>query len=175
MKNLDILEKKLNIATELMEELNFDDIEICVPTIPDITDIEIIQPKNLTEPIKEEEVFSIDSLKNDFIMIRSNVLQLISTGQRILASASVIDVSDMKAPTLNALASLQETLGNNLHLMVTVYKEICEIEKMRMCVNGKPVDGVGSQNISTGNVTNNTQIVFSGGTADLLKLIKDNS
>lgn len=170
----EILERKLNIATELIDELNIEEYEIVAPDYNTSTELVAVDTTN-TElvTVDKQEVFTIEGLKQDFILIRQNVMKLITTGQRILDSASLLDVADMKAAQLNALSSLQETLGNNLKLLVNIYKEICEIEKMRLGVSGKVPDG-SVQQLNTGTITNNNTIVFSGDTSQLLDIIKQN-
>ena len=163
MKSLQILEDKLNIATDLIDKLDIEDYDI-IPSVP----MEIT-----TKSSSGEEVFSIDALKSDFMLIRQNVIKLVATGQRILDSASIIDISDMKASQLSALSSLQETLGNNLKLLVNIYREICEIERMRLGMTGKPSTIPSAQQINSGNTINN--IVFSGDTSSLLDIIKQHS
>lgn len=168
------LEKKLNIATELIDELNIDDLAVVLPSSKDVVEAEVVDCGELV-PVSENdrEIFSLESLKSDFIMIRQNVMKLIANGQRILDSASLLDVSDMKASQLTALSNLQETLGNNMKLMVGIYKEICEIEKMRIGITGSKQEG--SVQIATGNnITNNNTIVFAGDTTQLLDIIKEN-
>lgn len=164
MKDFDfeLLEKKLNIATELVDELDISSHEVMV--MPTIDDTLVTLDSN--------EVFSIDSLKSDFILIRQNVMKLITTGQRILDTASVLDISDLKAAQLSALSTLQQTIGSNLKLMVSIYKEICEIEKMRIGISGKVPEG-SVQQINSGNTNHNT-IVFAGDTSALLDIIKEN-
>jgi hypothetical protein len=166
MKSLESLEKKLNIASSLIDELEIDNYDIIpsnsITNLPEITKVDE----------KGDEVFSLETLKSDFMMIRQNVMKLISTGQRILDTASLIDVSDMKASQLTALSQLQQTLGNNLKLMVDCYREISEIEKIRLCATGK-VTEAGATQVNTANTVNNT-IVFSGDTNSLLDIIKQN-
>lgn len=170
-KKFEQLEKKLNIATELVDELSFPEYELV-----DVVDAELVlpEPKELAVVEESTEVFSLATLKSDFVMIRQNVMKLIGTGQRILDSVSVIDVDDMKASQLQALSQLQGTLGSNMQLLVSIYKEICEIERMRLGLSGKPTEGGTVQQLNSGNVTNNNTIVFSGDTNELLNIIKQN-
>jgi hypothetical protein len=169
MKEFDfaLLEKKLNIATELIDELDIESHELSMLPSIDITPSIVASVS-----ADSHEIFSIDSLKSDFILIRNNVMKLITTGQRILESASVLDVGDLKPATLSALATLQQTVGSNLKLMVSIYKEICEIEKMRLGISGKVPDGSVEQR--HGSTTTNNTIVFSGNTSALLDIIKEN-
>lgn len=163
MNNFDLLESKLNIANNLIEELNIDDYEIALPTTTAISTIVSEESTN--------EVFSLDTLKNDFIVIRQNVLKLISTGQRILDTSAILDPSDMKASQLTALSLLQQTLGNNLKLLVDIYKEIVNIEKTRSNIAGKIPEGTNV--VNQGNIVNNN-VIFSGSTDNLLSFLKEN-
>ena len=129
-------------------------------------------------PIVVEEinndVFELNNLKSDFMLIRQNVLKLISTGQRFMESVSIVDPSDLKASQIQAISGMHETLGNNLKLLIDLYKQIADIETLRNKRGGK-LNTETNQSISTGNtITNHNQIVFAGTSDDLLKLIKDN-
>ena len=153
------LEKKFSMAETLVEELT--------------TVMEDIQQETLPEPIpiieeeKNETVLSMDSLRQDFLLVRNNIIKLVNTGQRILDSVSVLELEDLKASQLDALSNLQATLGNNLQLLISIYKDISIIEKSRQ----KPVSKITEQvPVVNGNVTNN-QIMFSGSSAQLLELI----
>lgn len=184
---LEILEKKLNIANGLIDELNFDDIE--VPDSRDdelkdilIDDTPVVVPEICTELSTEVldseetkfEVFTLENLKTDFLLIRNNIIKLVNSGQRILDTASLLDVSDMKAQQLQAIASIQQTLGNNLESLVKIYKQIVEIEKLRSKekkTDSNPANG--STLVNSGTVVNN-QIMFNGDTSQLLDFIKQN-
>lgn len=165
----ELLEKKLNIATTLIEELDFDDYEIELPeTRSDLQDIQ------KTELVEEScnEVFSLDTLKSDFVIIRQNILKLISTSQRVLDSCAILDPSDIKPATLASIAELQNSLGNNISLLVKVYAEVAKIEGIR---NKNKAGNKVDSNINQGTViTNNTQILYSGSTSDLLSFMKEN-
>jgi len=167
------LEEKLNIATDLIAELNIDAVE---PPEIQAALAEPITAELVPVDNEKEEVFSLAVLKSDFLLIRQNVMKLVSTGQRIMDSVSVLDVSDMKAAQLSAISSLQKTLGDNLQLMISIYREICEIERLRLGLSGTPQEG-GVQQIATGNTVNNTtnNIVFTGDTSQLLDIIKEHS
>lgn len=158
--NLDILEQKLNIANELIDELDLD-----MPTEL----IEVV--KYETVPVDNRfEVFTLESLKSDFVAIRQHIMKLILSGQRILETASLMDVSDLKAPQIMALSSLQKTLGDNSKLLIDIYRQIGEIEKLRS--KERPPEPNGSI-VNSGTVVNN-QILFNGDTSQLLDFIKQN-
>ena len=165
---LEKLEKKLNVASALVEDLTavVEEFEQDLPVVRETISGEIVTIEQ--EDIK---VFELDNLKTDFQIIRTNILKLVKNGQRILDTASVIDVSDLSSKQLEALASLQQVIGNNLKLLVDCYKSIADIEKLR-AKEQKKADAIPGA-INMGQVTNNN-IIFSGGTNDLLDLIKQN-
>ncbi len=168
MKSLNKLEEKFNIANNLVEELSsvVEDLEF--DNLPDL----VSSPNEITLPQDTPvEVFSLDTLKSDFMLVRNNIIKLINTGQRILDAASVVDVSDLKASQLQALSDLQSTLGNNLKMLISTYKEIADIETSRNKAGIKTQEGI--SNVNTGTITNNN-IVFSGSSDELLNLIKQN-
>lgn len=159
---LEALEKKFNLAETLVEELDELVAELEAPDSDLSTEVvtgEIVAV--------DEKVLDISSLRQDFGLVRNNVIKLVNTGQRILDSACVLDIADLKASQLDALANLQATLGNNLKLLMDIYKDIAAIEKSRA---GMPVSKPEQTNINNGNVTNNN-IVFTGSTSELLTMI----
>jgi hypothetical protein len=159
---LERLEKKLNITTELVQEMTevIEEFEIAEPTPVVVAE--------LVSSEKPVEVFTLEILKSDFMLIRNNIMKLVADGQRTLSSASVIDVSDLKASTIQALAGLQVAIGGNLKMLIDSYKIIVEIEKLRQ--KEKPmIQTMGAVNMGTVN-----NIAFSGSTSELLQLIHDN-
>lgn len=166
---LEKLEKKLNIASSLVEDLTavVEEFGHDLPALTDTVEGEIVVPE-----AEEVRVFEIDNLKTDFQIIRTNILKLVNNGQRILDTASVVDVADLSSKQLEALACMQQTIGNNLKLLIDCYKSIADIEKLRAKEQKKSDAALGGA-INMGQVTNNN-IIFSGGTNDLLDLIKQN-
>lgn len=167
---LEKLEKKLNVANNLVVQLTEaveTEFGFTVPAV----NIEAPVPEVVPEVVEDVRVFELDGLKTDFQLIRSNILKLVTNGQRILDTASVVDVADLSAKQLEALAQLQQTIGNNLKLLIDCYKSIADIEKLRQ-KESKKFDP-GPANVNMGSVTNNN-ILFSGDTNQLLELIKSN-
>jgi hypothetical protein len=162
-----LLEKKLNIATNLVDELEIEECDIFLPSSASEYPVQTLVEKLPTN----NEVFSIDTLKTDFIMIRQNVMKLIATGQRVCDSASLVDVSDMKPSTLQAIAILHQTLGSNIKLMVDIYKQIADIEKTRD--KTRPKDEQPNVVTNSGTIVNNN-IAFQGDISELLEIINQN-
>lgn len=169
--NFDALEKKLNIASSLIDELDLDNYEIAMPEIATTTALAVINPEEYSD-----EIFSVETLKKDFIIIRQSVMKLIATGQRVLDTISLIDPSDLKGPQISAISGLIQTLGVNSKLMVDIYKEIVMIEKTRSQTKAGGGAGNGTQQsglVNQGTVNNNN-IIFSGSTENLLSFLKEN-
>jgi len=165
--NFDSLEKKLNIATTLIDELDIENYEIMTPEV-------MTQSLTVVGEEQSDEIFSIETLKKDFIIIRQSIMRLISTGQRVLDTVSLIDPSDLKGPQISAISTLIQTLGVNSKLMVDIYKEIVSIEKTRSQTKaggGKTPQTSGVVNQGT---VNNNNIIFSGSTDNLLSFLKEN-
>jgi hypothetical protein len=169
LKKMAKLEEKFNVANGLVHELTavVDEMGEKLPQLMPVTG-------EVVEAIEENpRAFEMDNLKQDFQLIRTNVLRLINNGQRILDTASVIDVSDLSAKHLEALASLQQTIGNNLKLLIDCYKQLADIEKLRQkeikLTKCDPTMGM----VNTGTVVNNN-ILFQGDTSQLLDLIQQN-
>lgn len=164
-KKLQNLEQKFNLAENLIEELSatIDDISCTELAVAEITEGELTT-------VEDEKILSVATLKQDFLLVRNNLIRLINTGQRILDSASQLEISDLKASQLDALSNLQSTLGNNMQMLISLYKDIAGIEKSRQ--KPAPKSLVPEQNSGTINTTNN-QIVFAGDSSQLLKLLNE--
>jgi len=152
--NLEKLEEKFNLQKTHSEEI--------INKIDKDINLEEIDTKN----IPEEELFSFEQLKNDYLMIRQELMKLIQLGQKILANASELEIYDLKAGQLMALAQLQDSVSRNLELMIDIYKKLTEIKK-NLEVSKEEKKEENSFNIQNA--------IFTGSTAELLKMIKENS
>jgi len=152
--NLEKLEEKFNLQKIHSEEI--------INKIDKDINLEEIDTKN----IPEEELFSFEQLKNDYLMIRQELMKLIQLGQKILANASELEIYDLKAGQLMALAQLQDSVSRNLELMIDIYKKLTEIKK-NLEVSKEEKKEENSFNIQNA--------IFTGSTAELLKMIKENS
>lgn len=159
LKKLEKLEEKFNTATELIDEL--------VLPVTEVLEPEIIEPGTDVE-LRETSLFTMSQLKQDFEMIRRNTMKLINNGQQLLDRAQLLDISDMKASQLEALSSLQGTIGANLKMMMEIYKDLVDIENN----TGKKQAKEQAVAVNNGTVNN---ITFTGTNSDLLKLINENS
>ena len=168
------LEKKFGAAQTAVEQIDDLVAELGINEI----DVEpqgalVPVPDNLPAVPSDEliELFSTQQLMGDFVMVRSNLIKLINTGQNILASCQILDLSDLKASQLEALSNLQRTIADNTRALLEIYKDMAAIEKARNAGKAKTVE-VPAGNVMTGPVSQ-TNIVFQGNTADLMKLINN--
>jgi len=159
-KMLENLEKKFNVATKLAEDLELLSVEVGIPDL---------------EPISENceeitEVFSLRQLKQDAELVHRNLRSLVLKGQRIMDQTDALDIADLKASQIESLSSLQNTIANNLKLIIDIYKQIAEIEKIKGTTLNK-FSGEQPSMVNTGTVVNN-QILFNGSPNDLLNILK---
>lgn len=168
-KKLKQLEKKFSLAKEVLDELPTTESELVVAEVCEVGEkqLDIVDPENQTVA---EDVFSIESLKADFIIVRQNLLKLINTGQTILTQVQFMDVGDMHPQHLSALATLQTTVGQNLKLLIDIYEKIIRIEKMKK--GAKP--GEEDKDEGSGNMKIDKAIVFTGSTKELLSMMNEN-
>lgn len=178
-QKLQNLEKRFGLASQQIDDVTDLVTELVGPLdgnlpVPSVgTDVEVVDTEVGTlTPIVEEPLFELDQLKLDFAMVRSNLIKLVNSGQRMLESAGVLDIADLKASQLDALSTLQNTIANNLKMMMEIYKDMAAIEKARRSLPA-PKGGDVQAPVNMGTV-NNTQVVFAGSTAELLEVIKNN-
>ena len=158
---LENLETKFGMAKSLVDDLS--------ELVEEFTSNDLIvlpNEQNLPTTIDDSPMINIGFLKQDFQLVRQNIIKLVNSGQRILDEACELDLSDMKPSTLSALSELQSTIGNNLKLLIDMYKTMTDIEK-----NVKPTKG--NINESSSGIVNNTQnnVIFAGSSSALLELI----
>ena len=159
--NMEKLEKKFDMAkatvegaVEKLEELGEDLIE---------TGLEVIETS-------VEEVFTISLLKQDFMMVRKNLVALIAKGQRLLNTSSEMDATELKASQVEALSELQNSISANLKLLIDIYNQVADIEKAKRS-NQVEMYGHGGMPLNMGSVTTNN-IVFTGTPSELLSILK---
>jgi hypothetical protein len=150
------IEKEFNLTESLVEELGSisDNIQVIDNKLP-----AIINSTN-------NELINFDVLKQDFGLVRNSIINLMATGQTILNTACLLDISDLKASQLEALSNLQSTLGGNIKLLLDCYKTMSDIEKSKVKAVEKP------SSINNGEVINNN-ILFNGSSSELLDMISN--
>lgn len=161
------LEETFNLAKESLEEINIDEKEL---TVVEECDGEVCIPEVVDEDGEkiEEEIFSIKSLKTDFALTRQNLLKLINAGQNMLTQAQVLDLADMKGSQIEALATLQNTIGKNLKLLIDLYDKILNIEERK---NPKNPPKQEEEKGKGGGTHIDKAVIFNGSTKELLDLM----
>jgi hypothetical protein len=159
------LEDQFNMATSLVT-----DLETLVKDI-DENQLEIVDTSTGEITNCDESIMNLVMLKQDFTLVRNNIIKVVLAGQRILESASNIGFDEIKAGQIMALAQLQTALGSNIKLLMDCYKDIAVIEKSRK-------QTVVASTVNTGGVPivqHNENNIFVGSGDQLLKFINETS
>lgn len=174
---LKVLHKKFNMAENSVNKMT----EVIETIDEDLTDLEVVETsepgQNLPAELDTfEEVFTLPLLKQDFMSMRQNILAVINRGQTILNDTDQLDIGDMKASQLEALANLQRSTGENIKLLMGIYKDIIAVEKDKyVLLRGLSQENLGStegDNLQVGAGSNVTQnVIIAGGTHDILEAI----
>ena len=173
-QKLQNLEKRFGMASGLVNELDALVDEIGIEDIDTSPAGAVAVREDPGVPAEiEESIICMQQLKQDFQMIRSNLIKLIDTGQRFLVAAGTLDIGDLKASQLDALSNLQRTISDNAKMLLEIYKDIAAIEKARNAgkskMNANPTD---ASVVNTGHMTQNN-IIFQGSTKELMNLIEN--
>ena len=159
------LEDQFNMATSLVT-----DLETLVKDI-DENQLEIVDTSTGEITKCDESIMNLVMLKQDFTLVRNNIIKVVLAGQRILESASNIGFDEIKAGQIMALAQLQTALGSNIKLLMDCYKDIAVIEKSRKQTVVAPTVNTGGVPI----VQHNENNIFVGSGDQLLKFINETS
>src|SRR5208337_1053178 len=112
------LEDQFSMATSLVT-----DLEVLVQEI-DENQLEIVDTTTGEITNCDQSILNLVMLKQDFTLVRNNIIKVVLAGQRILESASNIGFDEIKAGHIMALAQLQTALGSNIKLLMDCYKDI---------------------------------------------------
>jgi hypothetical protein len=159
------LEDQFNMATSLVT-----DLETLVKDI-DENQLEIVDTTTGEITTCDESIMNLVMLKQDFTLVRNNIIKVVLAGQRILESASNIGFDEIKAGQIMALAQLQTALGSNIKLLMDCYKDIAVIEKSRKQAVVAPTVNTGGVPV----VQHNENNIFVGSGDQLLKFINETS
>jgi len=176
---LKALHEKFNMAEESINKMS-EVIEVLDDDLSSLEVTEIQEPgEHLPADLDSfEEVFTLDLLKQDFMAMRTNILAVINRGQGILEDTGNLDIGDMKASQLEALSSLQRSTGENIKLLMGIYKDIIAVEKDKyVLLRGLNQENLGANPQSPINVAEGgslTQnVIVAGSTHDILRLMED--
>ena len=159
--NMAKLEEKFDMAKATVEE--------AVETIEELGG-DLIEQEIEVIAVGAEEVFTVGLLKQDFMMVRKNLVALIAKGQRLLNTSSEMNATELKASQVEALSELQNSISANLKLLIDIYKQVADIEKAKRS-NLIEARDRGVVPVNLGNVTTNN-IVFTGTPSELLGILK---
>jgi hypothetical protein len=168
------LEKKLNTATKLLESLDEIDDELGISKeIDAANNIPMIAPDNFGAVVPydanvNEDVFTLQQLKQDFIMVRQNILSLVMKGQRVFDQVSILELSELKGSQIEAISALMKCISENTRSIIDIYKVIADIEKQKQSKAGAMFGADGGPSVNMGTVN---QIMFTGTPNELLDIL----
>ncbi len=112
--NTEKLQEKLDIAKDVLQKTS---------------EIVLLKEDKLIAYDDEEVVLNIKDLRDDFIKARKTLQNIIEKGEDLLNKIEILDIEDLKASQIQAIASLQSAIGSNTKLLLDIYKQRQEIEK----------------------------------------------
>lgn len=163
------LEEKLNLAKTAIEASDEAIEDLGITDLVDLSTGEVVEYHEEAKELSTipEEVFTLDILKKDFMMIRQILMGMVASGQRLLQSSGELDATELKASQIEAISSLNTSLVNNMKTLMDIYEQITKIEKHKY-------NKLGSQgevsNVNMGTQTTNN-IVFQGSANDLMEIL----
>lgn len=158
------LEENFNMAANLVT-----DLEVLVQEI-DENQLEVIDTTTGEISDPNESIMDLVMLRQDFVLVRNNIVKVVLAGQRILDDVSNIGFDEIKAGQIMALAQLQTALGGNIKLLMECYKDIAVIEKSR-----KQTVAPTTNPSRIPIVQQNANNIFVGSGNDLLRFINETS
>ncbi len=156
-KRMKKVEELFDASEKAMEECSLPDMEI-IPAVSDTEITEVTEDSSL-------KLFEMNELRSDFLLSRQNLQALLSRCQSLMEQVPKLDINDMKASQIDAIASLSNAITTQLQLMTSSYKVLAEIENLR---NPTP------KGVNVGKTEIQNQAVFVGSNSELLKLLKEN-
>lgn len=117
------------------------------------------------EEVKDGNVFDLTDLKKDFILAKRNLYTLIRKGQMLMNGIDDLDLEEMTGTKIMAIAQLSTSVAGQLKMLVEMYKDIADIEKMRRPDIPGVIHGAVQGDL-------NQNIVFAGDTSELMKYLK---
>jgi len=170
------LEKLLNIAENTIKqtEETLKEIDEIIPSNENLPQQQEEQ-MNENSDITHKEIFSLQQLKKDFELVRRNLISLVEAGQKLIQKIDVLNFTDLKASQIEALSNLQNVIGNNLKLVIDLYKQILELEDKSVTIEQKKQKQLLLENEKEKNPKNISQTnIYIGTLNDVLKELEGN-
>ncbi len=112
------------------------------------------------------ELFELEEIKASFVEVRRGLQSLIHKGTRLMNQTGSMQLKDMTASQVEAIAALSSVISGQMESMLSMYRTLMYVEKERNKVNQMPQQGM-SITGENPEVTNTT--IFVGDTSELLK------
>ncbi len=166
-KRLKKVEELFEVAEKTLEE--------CRLPSEESTEIEVLPAENtteLTEPlqdgsdIKLPRLFDLHEVRQDFVLAKRNLHKLLHRCQSLMDGTSGMDIVEMKASQIEAIALLSNSINMQIQNVVRLYKDLADIEQMRMPPELKKVGKEQDEK---------TTAVYVGDSKSLLDIIEENT
>ena len=164
-KRLKKVEELFGIAEEILEQTK-------IPENTEETAVEII-PADYSTDLEESNsedklprLFNLDEVRHDFILARRNLFKLMKRCQDLMDQTTEFDITDMKSGQIEATATLANSVTAQIQLVMTLYKDLAQLEVLRTPPQLKNKESQDNPN---------SDIVFIGDSKTLVELIEENS
>ena len=160
------VEDILNISQNTLNTISVDVIDVEDIEDEDSMDIEPIQ--EILPGTYESSIFGLVDLKKNFKLAQASLQQLINYGQGLMAQTVSMNLEELKASDVGAIAALSEAIYRQLRGLVEIFRDISEIELNIKKLNEKSIG-----NLPAGASFTQNNYTVTGTTADIIREIKN--
>jgi len=158
------VEEILNVSQATLDEIQEKE---------EILDVEIVEAEEYPLAERTDSVFQLTELKKKYDLAQQSLQQIINFGQNLMSQTVTLELNDMKASEISAIAQLSQTIYTQLRGMVNMLKDITEIELNVKELNSVQ-QGMGKLPSGTSFTQHNTTVI-QGTTSDIIKQIKEDT
>lgn len=127
-------------------------------------------------------IFNLEEVRYDFVAARRNLYKLIKHCQDLMDGVPALDLIEMKASQVEAIALLANSINNQIQTVMKLYKDMADIEQMRMPPELKILEkrlgnpqgrpSIGKEDSSS---SKDSGAVYVGDSKSLLDIIEENT
>lgn len=191
-KRLKKVEELFDVAQDVLETCQIPTEENPKSDVPEESEnpsVEIVEAGESREvseysnpEIHLPRIFNLEEVRYDFVSARRNLYKLIKHCQDLMDGVPSLDIVDMKASQIEAVSLLANSINNQIQTVMRLYKDMAEIEQMRMPpelkflekrLSGSP--GRPSNNKDDSSSSESNDAVYVGDSKSLMDIIEENS
>jgi hypothetical protein len=172
-KRLKKVEELFDVASEVLEKCNLPEspessVEI-ISANDSSSDLEVIDES--TE-VAIPRLFRLEEVRHDFEIARRNLYRLLNKCQNLMDGVSGLDVHDMTGIQIQATAMLSNSITVQIQTVMSLYKDLTEIEKMRTPPSFRNNNINNSSNDKNKESEEENSAVYIGDSKSLLDIIR---